>query len=112
MAVPFYNNIDLNGSELWNVSIQKLATAPETPFKGQLYFNTTDNKDMYDKITVKLSTNVLDLNDVELGDSIYLRVDDSTYIDYINGLYRIVEMSVDVSLEFDEDVSLTLEDVS
>ena len=44
MAVPFYNNIDLNGSELWNVSIQKLSTAPETPFKGQLYFNTTDNK--------------------------------------------------------------------
>jgi hypothetical protein len=44
MAVPFYNNIDLNGSELWNASIQKQATAPETPFKGQLYFNTTDNK--------------------------------------------------------------------
>lgn len=44
MAVPFYNNIDLNGLEIWNVSIQKLATAPDTPFKGQIYFNTTDNK--------------------------------------------------------------------
>ena len=44
MAVNFFNNIDLNGSEVWNVSLQKLNSEPTTPFKGQLYFNNTDSK--------------------------------------------------------------------
>lgn len=44
MAVNFYNHVSLNGAELQNVSLQKLTVAPETPFKGQMYFNDTDNK--------------------------------------------------------------------
>ena len=44
MAIPFYNSVDLNKNELLNVSLQKLVSAPETPFKGQMYFNSTDNK--------------------------------------------------------------------
>ena len=35
--------IDLNKNELQNAVIQKLATAPNNPVKGLLYFNTTDN---------------------------------------------------------------------
>ena len=37
-------NIDLNQNEVQNFAIQKLATAPVTPVKGQVYFNTTSNR--------------------------------------------------------------------
>ena len=37
-------NYDFNGNEIQNVSLQKLASAPTNPVKGQPYFNTTDNR--------------------------------------------------------------------
>lgn len=37
-------NLDLNQNEVQNFAIQKLATAPATPVKGQVYFNTTSNR--------------------------------------------------------------------
>lgn len=37
-------NYDFNGNEIQNVSLQKLAAAPSNPVKGQMYFNTTDDR--------------------------------------------------------------------
>lgn len=37
-------DIDLKQNELQNAVIQNLASAPNNPIKGQVYFNTTDNK--------------------------------------------------------------------
>ena len=42
-------NYDFNQNEIQNVAIQRLATAPSTPtpVKGQVYFNTTNNRLFY-----------------------------------------------------------------
>ena len=72
------------------------------------YGALNEQKDMYDDVVVTVSNNTLDLNDVGIGDAIYVRVDGSSYVDYINGMFRIVAMTLDVSPEMQESVGLTL----
>lgn len=44
MAKNFLVDLNLNQNELQNGVIQNLATAPTSPKKGQVYFDTTTNK--------------------------------------------------------------------
>lgn len=44
MAKKVLTNLDLNKNEIQNVRVQNLASAPQNPVEGQIYFNTTDHK--------------------------------------------------------------------
>lgn len=65
-------------------------------------------KDMYDDIVINIDTNKIDLNDISIGDAVYVRIDGSSYVDYVNSLYRIMKMSVSVDIDSKESVSLQI----
>lgn len=89
-------------AELYN-SVERMDT-----LRTNTYGALIEQKDMYDDVSITVSNNTLDLNDVTIGDAIYIRIDNSTYVDYINGMFRILEMTIDVSPEMQETVSMVM----
>lgn len=63
-------------------------------------------KDIYTVPSLALVDANIDPTEVIVGDSIYIRVDDSTYVDDINGLYRIIEMNIEIDKDSREKISL------
>lgn len=55
---------------------------------------------------VKVNPGELDISNVKVGDSVYVRVDGSTYNNDVNGLLRIFKMTVNVNEDINEDISL------
>lgn len=55
---------------------------------------------------VKVRGDDFDISNIKVGDSVFVRVDGSTYNDDVNGLLRIFKMSVSVDENMNEDISI------
>ena len=44
MAISYLSSINLNKNELQNAVIHVLASVPQNPVVGQIYYNSTDQK--------------------------------------------------------------------
>lgn len=63
-------------------------------------------KDIYEVPSMNIQPNELDLNSVWLGDAVTLRVDGSTFIDNVDGIYRIINIGISVSVDGEESISI------
>ena len=76
MATKFGNGINLIQNEIQNAVIQNLATAPSSPKKGQIYFNTTDNRQYTYNGTIWIAND--GIGATMTGDSIVTAINGST----------------------------------
>lgn len=80
----YETNIDLNKNELQNAALQKLTAAPSAPVKGQMYFNTTDNRAYIHNGTVWVAMDAVDApseTTASLGNIVAGAADKATPID-------------------------------
>lgn len=68
-------------------------------------------KDIYVKPTLTIEPNVIDFNDVWLGDSIVINNTVGTFTPDLLGIYRIMEISLSISKDGEELASLVVEAV-
>lgn len=69
-------------------------------------------KDVRELPSFTLSDGVLDLNDVSLGDTIYIEMNGYIMFEHIRGFYRIEKIEVDVDENDAEEVTLTFDNLS
>jgi hypothetical protein len=69
-------------------------------------------KDVRELPSFTLSDGVLDLNDVGLGDTIYIEMDGYIMFEHIRGFYRIEKIEVNVDENDAEEVTLTFDNLS
>lgn len=65
-------------------------------------------KDIYEVPAVNLTNGAIVPGEVITGDAVLVKVEGSTFIETINELYRIINMTISVGLENQENISLKL----
>lgn len=66
-------------------------------------------QDIYEVPAITVEANHLNLDEVQLGDAINVRIDGSTFVTTIDGMYRIMGMNINVDRDMNESISLDME---
>lgn len=88
--------------ELFNSVINQAVLDANTFGKLPLY------EYIYEVPSLTIVPNEIDLSVVGIGDAVTVRVDGSTFIDNVDGLYRIIGMTITVDTKGEETVSLNV----
>jgi hypothetical protein len=88
--------------ELFN-SVSNQATL-DTNVNGLLPFY----KDIYEIPAINVTNGAINPGEVVVGDAVQVRVEESTFVTSINDMYRIIEMSINLSNNMEENISLKL----
>ena len=64
--------------------------------------------DLYEIPAVNVTNGAITPGDVVVGDAVLVRVEGSTFVESINDLYRIIGMTINVSNDMEENISLKL----
>lgn len=78
----------------------------QTELDSNTYGKLSEYQYIYEVPALTIVPNEIDLNSVGIGDAVTIRVDGSTFIDNLNGMYRIQSMTITVSNSGEESVSL------
>jgi hypothetical protein len=65
-------------------------------------------QDIYEVPAITVEANHLDMNNVWTGDAVNVRVDGSSFVTSINGLYRIIGIRMTIDPDMNESVSLDM----
>lgn len=88
--------------ELFN-SVENITTLEENTFGVLQRYSS-----MYERPVIKFNTDNLDLDEITIGDAITIMVNNNALFDSINGLYRILQISLDVTIDLEENMSLSV----
>lgn len=81
----------------------------QTTLDANIFGKLNIYENIYEVPHLTVEANHLDLNVVKLGDAIKVRIDESTFVTTIDGMYRIMGMTINVDPNWNESVSLDME---
>lgn len=109
IEVTQYDNESINKYGVREKVITANNVSLKSTLKEKAIGELWDRKKPTDLPSISIEDGSINSGNIQVGDSILVKVEGDDYLDTINGMYRIVKASIRVGQEHQEAVTLTLE---